>query len=177
MVGEAASSSTDPKQPKEEERKGVQREDQEAQKMRKQAKHTIFLVGEILATDVLPQLTRLIWRLVQPLFHNHSYTAESLRSPHSTQQYHLEMARGTWLLMLDGVAQKMQDLDKTLSRAGCATSWDGDTWKGKKRSTTLLFSRMTVKLRKQGLLSSISWCGQPRAICGTAIPTLACLHC
>eukprot|EP00974_Lingulodinium_polyedra_P100909 9776703-Lingulodinium_polyedra.AAC.1 len=117
VAGSAASSSTQAPDPFKKEQ--VQREDKELKDMRAKAKNSLFLAGEILATEGLQDLTRMMCRMAKPAFDQHAQDASQLRSPEATKEWSLAAAQCKWVLEeLWPVAQTLGDWEEALPYMG-----------------------------------------------------------
>lgn len=119
-------------------KEAVQREDREVKDLRAKAKNTLLLAGQILATEGLQELTRLILALSKPLFDRHSEAAAALRSRQATRSWHLAAATGQWVQDLWAVASTLQDTQGALSKVGFATSLDQATARALKTTHPLV---------------------------------------
>eukprot|EP00974_Lingulodinium_polyedra_P106096 10269363-Lingulodinium_polyedra.AAC.1 len=102
----------------------VQKEDTEVKHLRAKAKNTLFLVGELLATEGLQDLARMLFTLAKPIYTQHSAEAAELRSPQATRDWHHDQAKGSWVLDLWEVARTLEDVSEKLPYMGFCSPED-----------------------------------------------------
>ena len=90
--------------------KQMKDEDIDVKALRKKCKNTLYVVGNLLASDGLQQAARLYFMLLTPLWEEHSHNAASLRDVDVVIAWHVSMALGRYLRVLRSLTLILQDI-------------------------------------------------------------------